>query len=152
MCDVQKMVLGVRNTQSITYEVWSLCFPGFCCISLIISLSLCDIVSVIHYDVTICMKLDPGIHIGSTWFSSENRVWQVASRILTTKIPCVPLVTITWLQQTWCPRFRRGTFGYGITTSPNKRDRVGVWKFPMRMHVSSPKVPKCICYAMHTLK
>jgi hypothetical protein len=22
------------------------------------------------------MKLDPGIHIGSTWFSSENRVWQ----------------------------------------------------------------------------
>jgi hypothetical protein len=22
----------------------------------------------------------------------------------------------------------------------------------MRMHVSSPKVPKCICYAMHTQK
>jgi hypothetical protein len=21
-------------------------------------------------------ELDPGIHIGSTWFSSENRVWQ----------------------------------------------------------------------------
>jgi hypothetical protein len=25
-------------------------------------------------DVTICMELDPGIHIDSTWFSSENRV------------------------------------------------------------------------------
>jgi hypothetical protein len=72
--DVQKMVLGVRNPQSIACEVWSLSFPGFRCNSLIISLYLCDIVSVIHYDVTICMKLDPGIHIGSTWFSSENRV------------------------------------------------------------------------------
>jgi hypothetical protein len=50
--------------------------PGFRCKSLIISLSLRDIVSVIHYDVTICMKLDPGIHIGSTWYSLENRVRQ----------------------------------------------------------------------------
>jgi hypothetical protein len=25
------MVLGVRNPQSIACEVWSLCFPGFCC-------------------------------------------------------------------------------------------------------------------------
>jgi hypothetical protein len=72
--DDQKMVLGVRNPQSIACEVWSLCFPGFCCKSLIISLFLRDIVSVIHYDVTICMKLDPGIHIDSTWFSSENQV------------------------------------------------------------------------------
>jgi hypothetical protein len=72
--DVQKMVLGIRNPQSIACEVWSHCFPGFRCKSLIISLSLRDIVSVIHYDVTICMKLDPGIHIASTWFSSENRV------------------------------------------------------------------------------
>jgi hypothetical protein len=37
--------------------------PGSRCKSLIISLSLRDIVSVIHYDVTICMKLDAGIHI-----------------------------------------------------------------------------------------
>jgi hypothetical protein len=36
---------------------------GFHCKSLIISFSLRDIISVIHYDVTICMKLDPGIHI-----------------------------------------------------------------------------------------
>jgi hypothetical protein len=49
-------------------------FLGFRCKSLIISLSLRDIVSVIDYDVTICMKLDPDIHIGSTWFSFENRV------------------------------------------------------------------------------
>jgi hypothetical protein len=48
--------------------------PGFRCKSLIISLSLRDIVSVIHYDVTICMKLDPGIHIGSIWFSFKNQV------------------------------------------------------------------------------
>jgi hypothetical protein len=72
--EVQKMVLGVHNLQSIACEVWSLYFPGFRCKSMIISLFLRDIVSVIHYDVTICMKLDPGIHIGSTWVSSENRV------------------------------------------------------------------------------
>jgi hypothetical protein len=64
--DVQKMVLGVRYPQSFACEVWIHCFPGFRCKSLIISLSLRDIVFVIHYDVTICMKLDPGIHIGST--------------------------------------------------------------------------------------
>jgi hypothetical protein len=51
--------------------------PGFHCGSLIISLSLRDIVSVIHYDVTICMKLDPGILIGGTWFSSKNQVTKV---------------------------------------------------------------------------
>jgi hypothetical protein len=42
--DVQKVVLGVRNPQSIACEVWSLCFPGFRCKSLIISLSLRDTV------------------------------------------------------------------------------------------------------------
>jgi hypothetical protein len=72
--DVQKMVLGVRYPQSFACEVWSHCFPRFRCKSLIISLSLRDIVSVIHYDVTICMKLDLDIHIASTWFSSENQV------------------------------------------------------------------------------
>jgi hypothetical protein len=72
--DVQKMVLGVRNPQSIACEVWSLCFPGFYCKSLIIFLFLCGIVFVIHCDVTICMKLDLGIHIGSTWFCFGNWV------------------------------------------------------------------------------
>jgi hypothetical protein len=67
---------GARRTQPqpIACEVWSLCFLGFRCKSLIISHSLRDIVSVIHYDVTICMKLDPGIHIVITWFSSKNQV------------------------------------------------------------------------------
>jgi hypothetical protein len=53
----------------------------------------------------------------------------VASRILTTKIPSMLLVAVMWLQRTGCPRFRRGTFGYGTTTSPNKRDRVWVRSF-----------------------
>jgi hypothetical protein len=38
----------------------------------------------------------------------------VASRFLTTKIPSALLVAVVWLQHTRCPRFRRGTFGYGI--------------------------------------
>jgi hypothetical protein len=46
--EVQKMVLGIRNTQSIACEVWSLCFPEFCCKSLIIPFSLRDIISVTH--------------------------------------------------------------------------------------------------------
>jgi hypothetical protein len=36
---------------------------------------------------------------------------------------------LTWLQHTWCPRFRHGTFGYGITPHQNKRDKVWVWSF-----------------------
>jgi hypothetical protein len=61
----------------------------------------------------------------TTWNSDcegnhrQRRVY-VASRALTPKIPSTPLVTITWMQHTWCPRFRRGTFGYGITTSPTR--------------------------------
>jgi hypothetical protein len=43
----------------------------------------------------------------------------------TTKIPNAPLVAIMWLQRTWRPRFRHGTFSYGMTTSPNAKDRVG---------------------------
>jgi hypothetical protein len=42
--------------------------------------------------------------------------WRVA--ILTTKIPSELLVAIMWLQHIWRPRFHRGTFSYGITTSP----------------------------------
>jgi hypothetical protein len=48
----------------------------------------------------------------------------VASYILTTKIPSAPLVAIMWLQRTWRPRFCHGTFSYGMTTSPNTKDRV----------------------------
>jgi hypothetical protein len=49
----------------------------------------------------------------------------VASRILTTMIPSAHLVAIMWMQRTWRPRLCRGTFSYGITTSPNIKDRVG---------------------------
>jgi hypothetical protein len=49
----------------------------------------------------------------------------VASWILTTKIPSALLVATMWLQRTWRHRFRHGTFSYGITTSPNTKDRVG---------------------------
>jgi hypothetical protein len=75
----------------------------------------------------------------------------MASRVLTTKIPSALLVAVGWLQHTRYPRFRRGTFDYGVTTSPNKRGRVGVRSF-MRMHVSIPMLPKCICYAAHAQK
>jgi hypothetical protein len=46
-----------------------------------------------------------------------------------TKIPSALLVAFGWLQHIWCPRFRRGTFGYGITSSPIKRGRVAVRSF-----------------------
>jgi hypothetical protein len=72
-------------------------------------------------------------------------VWRVA--ILTTKIPSALLVAIMWLQCAWRPRFRHDTFSYGITTSPTQRIEWERLKHSMRMHVSSPKVPKCTCYA-----
>jgi hypothetical protein len=70
---------------------------------------------------------------------------------LTTKIPSALLVAVVWLQHTRYPRFRRGTFDYGVTISPNKRGRVGVRGF-MRMHVKMPMLPICICYAAHAQK
>jgi hypothetical protein len=77
----------------------------------------------------------------------------VVSRILTTKIPSAPLGVITWLQHTWCPRFRRGTIGYGITPHQNIREiRVWALKSFMSMHVSSPNAPTCMRYAMRTQK
>jgi hypothetical protein len=75
----------------------------------------------------------------------------VTSCYLTPKIPSALLVAVGWLQHTRYPRFRRGTFDYGVTTSPNKRGRVGVRSF-MRMHVSVLTLPKCICYAAHAQK
>jgi hypothetical protein len=70
---------------------------------------------------------------------------------LMTKIPSALLVAVVWLQHTRYPRFRRGTFDYGVATSPNKRGRVGIRSF-MRMHVSIPMLPKCTCYAAHAQK
>jgi hypothetical protein len=76
----------------------------------------------------------------------QRRIW-VVSRFLTTKIPSALLVVVVWLQHTRCPRLRRGTFSYGITRSPTQRIEWERLKHSMRMHVSSPKVPKCTCYA-----
>jgi hypothetical protein len=75
----------------------------------------------------------------------------VVSRFLTAKIPSALLVAVVWLQHTRCPRFRRGTFGYGITTSPSREAEYEYGVF-MRMHVSIPKLPKCICYVVHAQK
>jgi hypothetical protein len=72
--EVQKMVLGVRNPQSIACEVWSLFFSGFYCKSLIISFLYVILFLLFTNDVIICMELDPGIHIGSTWFCFGNQV------------------------------------------------------------------------------
>jgi hypothetical protein len=47
----------------------------------------------------------------------------VTSCYLTTKIPSALLVAVGWLQHTRYPKFRRGTFDYGVTTSPNKGGR-----------------------------
>jgi hypothetical protein len=44
----------------------------------------------------------------------------VTSCYLTTNIPSALLVAVGWLQHTRYPRFRRGTFDYGVTTSSNR--------------------------------
>jgi hypothetical protein len=75
----------------------------------------------------------------------------VASRIPTIKIPSALLVAVVWLQHTRCPRFHRGTFGYGITTS-STREIEYEYRVFMRWHVSIPKLPNCICYAVHAQK
>jgi hypothetical protein len=53
----------------------------------------------------------------------------VTSCYLTTKIPSALLVAVVWLQYTRYPRFRRGTFGYGVTTSPIQRGKAEVRSF-----------------------
>jgi hypothetical protein len=72
----------------------------------------------------------------------------VVSRILTIKIPSAPLVAVMWLQHTRGPRFRRGTNGYGTSTSP-KREIGYEYRVFMRMHISIPKVPNA--YAMQCM-
>jgi hypothetical protein len=75
----------------------------------------------------------------------------VASRFPTIMIPSALLVAVMWLQDTRCPRSRHDTIGYGTTTSP--KSEIGYeYGVLMRMQVSMPKVPKCICYAMHAQK
>jgi hypothetical protein len=84
MYEVQKMVLGVRNPQSIACEVWSLCFPGFCCKSLIIFFLYVILFLLFTDDVTICMELDPGIHIGNTWFVLKTGCDRSGIRVVST--------------------------------------------------------------------
>jgi hypothetical protein len=74
----------------------------------------------------------------------------VASRILTTKIPSALPVAIMWLQRTWRPRFRHGTFSYGITTSPNTKDRVGdIENTPCICTLVHPRFPNAHAMQMH---
>jgi hypothetical protein len=80
----------------------------------------------------------------------REKIW-VASRFLTTKIPTALLVVVVWLQHTWYPRSCHGTFGYGITTSPTRGVEYEHRVF-MRMHVSIPKLPRCISDAVHAQK
>jgi hypothetical protein len=108
---------------------------------------LCSMVLMMHvrvigypYDELVIAKTI----IGREW------IW-MTSRFLTTKIPSALLVAVMWLQHTRCPRFRRGTIGYGITTSPSREAEYEYGVF-MRMHVSIPKLPKCICYVVHAQK
>jgi hypothetical protein len=107
---------------------------------------LCGMVLMMHVRMTrlpICVSDCKGNQ-------SRERIC-VTSCYLMTKIPCALLVAVGWLQHTRHPGFRRGTFGYGITLSPIKGGRVGVRSF-MRMHISIPILPKCICYAAHAQK
>jgi hypothetical protein len=74
----------------------------------------------------------------------------VASHILTTEIPSAPLVAIMWLQRTRRPGFRHGTFSYGITTSPNTRDRVeDVENTPSVCTLGHPRFPNARAMQMH---
>jgi hypothetical protein len=75
-------------------------------------------------------------------------VWWVA--ILTTKIPSAFLVAIMWLQRTWRPRFRHDTFSYGITKSPNTRDRVeDIENTPCVCTLVHPRFPNAQAMKMH---
>jgi hypothetical protein len=78
----------------------------------------------------------------------QERIW-VASRFLITKIPSALLVAVVWLQHTRYPRFRRGTFGYGITLSPIERGRAGGTEFPCGCTLVYPNFPNA--YAMRCM-
>jgi hypothetical protein len=72
----------------------------------------------------------------------------VMSCYLTTKIPSALLVAVVWLQHTRYPRFRRDTFGYGVTTSPIERGRGGT-EFSCRCSLVYPNFPNA--YAMQCM-
>jgi hypothetical protein len=85
---------------------------------------LCDMVLMMHVGMTrlpICV---------SDYRANQSRERIcVTSCYLTTKIPSAFLVAVGWLQHTRYPRFRRGTFGYGITTSPIQGGKARVRSF-----------------------
>jgi hypothetical protein len=72
-----KMLMSARRTQPPVDCLWSLepSFPGFKRKSLIIFLFLTWYCLCIHLYVTICMKLDPGMHIGLHLVFFEKQVW-----------------------------------------------------------------------------
>jgi hypothetical protein len=122
------------------------CFESALLFNLMRCICWCGMVLMMHVRRTrlpICVRDCKGNQ-------SRERIC-VTSCYLTTKIPSALLVAVRWLQRTRYPRFRRGTFDYEVTTSPNKRGRVRVRSF-MRMHVSIPMLPKCLCYAVHAQK
>jgi hypothetical protein len=122
------------------------CFESVILFKLMQRICLCGMMLMMHVGMTrlpTCVSDCKGNQ-------SRERIC-VTSCYLTTKIPCALLVVVVWLQHTRYPRFRRGTFDYGVTTSPNKKGRIGVRSF-MRMHVGIPMLPKCICYAAHAQK
>jgi hypothetical protein len=101
------------------------------------------------------------MHVSMTQFSTRRvSDWEdnhrlrrgvcVASRIVTTKIPSAPLVAIMWLQRTWRPRFRHGTFSYGITTLPNIKGSVGdIENIPSVCMLVHPRFPMhMLCKSM----
>jgi hypothetical protein len=73
----------------------------------------------------------------------------VASRFPTIKIPSALLVAVMWLQHTRCLRFRRGTFGYGITASPIERGEVRSQSFPCECRLVHPRFPNA--YSMQRM-
>jgi hypothetical protein len=118
------------------------CFEGAILFKLMRCICWCGMVLMMHVRMTrlpICVD---------DWKGNQSRERIcVTSCYLTTKIPSTLLVAVVWLQHTRYPRFRRGTFDYGVTTSPNKRGRVEVQSF-MWMHVSITMFPKCILQCM----
>jgi hypothetical protein len=73
----------------------------------------------------------------------------VTSCYLTTKIPSAPLVVVVRLQHTRYPRFRRGTFGYGITLPPIERGRAGGTEFSCGCTLVYPCFPNA--YSMQCM-
>jgi hypothetical protein len=73
----------------------------------------------------------------------------MVSRLLTTKIPSALLVAVRWLQHTRYPRFRRDTFGYGVTTSPIQKGKAKGTEFSRGCMLAYPNFPNA--YAMQCM-